>query len=116
MLDFDGYVVGNVWKFAVKCFDKVHCMTNSIKEVRVSEGNMLCPGGELLSNIREHHFAIYNAKHSFVYGHDRTMATEVLAAATCLGRPNDFVSTAGNNQVSVFLERRHSRAVGSLKR
>src|ERR1700690_3917700 len=82
VLNFDGYVISELREFAVECFHEWKRVANAIKEIRIAERNVLRARDHLLADIREHDFAVYNAKHSIVNRHNRTMAAKVFATAT----------------------------------
>src|SRR5271168_1517435 len=111
MLDFYGYVVGHVGKLAVKFFDKLLCVTNAIKKVRVAERNVLSTRGDLLANVLNHNVATNDSKNAFVNGDDGAMAAKVFAAAARFRRAHKAESTAGFDKMSVLADGRHIRAV-----
>ena len=90
-------------------------MTDTIEEVRIAKGDVLSAGGNLLADIREHDFAIDDAKDAVVYRNDRAMAAKMLAAAARFGVTREAMLSAGQNQMRIGTEWRQTVAIGSLK-
>src|SRR6202008_2162345 len=115
VFDFDGYVVGEPGKFAVQGFDKGNGVACAIKEIGITEGNVLGPSRNLLANIRENDVAINDTKNAVVYRNDRAMAAEMLAAAARFGIPDGAVFTRRQNEMRVGTKRRKIGTVRSEK-
>src|SRR5215475_2914905 len=85
MLNLDGDVVRDAWKFTMEFVNQFQCVTNPVKEVRIAKGNMLRDRRNLLADISHHHVATHDAKDPLVDRHDRAMPAKMLAAATRFG-------------------------------
>ena len=81
MLDFYGGVVSHIWILVVKFLDELQRMTDAVKKIRITKGNVLCASGYLPPNVLHHNVAADDAKHAFVNRDDRAMAAKVFAAA-----------------------------------
>jgi hypothetical protein len=79
-------------------------VAHTIKEIRVAERDVLRTGGDLLANIREHNFAINDAKDAFVHRHNGAMAAKMLATAAGFGVTRDAMLAVGQNQMCVGSE------------
>ena len=111
VLDLNGHVVRYGRKFPMKRPDKIHRVTNAIKEIRITEGNMLRAGGHLAANVFEHHVAANNSKDPFVDGNDGAVAAKMLATAARFCRTNDAKAISGNDEMRVLLYRGHSGSI-----
>src|SRR4029077_17256901 len=111
VLDLDCHVVRHARKFPVKCFREFHRVTNAVKEIRIAKGDMLRPRGHLAADVLHHYVATDDSKHSLVNGHDRAMPAKMFAPAARLRRTNDPEASARNDEMRVFLHRRHSRTI-----
>jgi len=73
VFDLDGHVVRQGRKFPMKCLREFHRVTNAVKEIGITEGDVLRPGGHLAADIFHHHVAADDSKHSLVNRHDWAM-------------------------------------------
>ena len=108
VLDLDGHVVGDFGKFAVKRFDKLHRVADAVEKIRIAKRNVLRARRHLAANIFKHDIAADDSKDAFVHRHNRTMPAKMLAAAAGFRRTDDAVAIAGNDEVRILLDRRHS--------
>ncbi len=115
MLDLDGHVVGDVRKFAVERFYKLHRVPDSVEKIRIAKRNVLRAGRYLLANIRKHDLAVHNAKNALVHRDNRTVPAKMLATTAGFRRSDHSITIARNNQVSIFLELGHSGTIRHLK-
>src|SRR5208283_275320 len=115
MLDLDRYVVAKLREFAMQGFHQRYRVAHTIKEVRVAKGEVLRAGSNLLTDVREHNFAIDNPKDAVVDRHNRAVAAKMLAAAARFGVTGDTMLSTWQNQMRVGPERRQAVAVGHLK-
>src|SRR4029077_2234835 len=108
MFDLDGHVVCHGRKFTVKRSDELQSVTNTIKEIWIAEGNVLRANSNLPANIFKNHVLADDSKDSLVDWHDRAMPAKMFATAARFRRTDNSVAFAGNNEMRVFLDRRHS--------
>src|ERR1700730_136678 len=115
MLYFYGDVIGHAREFAVKFFDERNGVTYAIKKVRVTKRNMLRTSGYLTANVLKHDFSRHDPENAVIHRHDRAMAAQMLASAAGFRRADNAITVARNNEMSVFLQGRHSRTIRNLK-
>src|ERR1700693_124962 len=104
VLDFYGHVVSHVGKFMVKFFDEWNGVAYTIKKVRIAERNMLRTRANLAAYILEYNFSWHDPENAVIYRYDRAVAAQMLASAACFRGPNNTVTIARNNEMSVFLQ------------
>src|ERR1700731_3710333 len=115
MFDLDGHVVGDSRKLAMKRLNQLHGMPYPIKKIRITKRNMLRPSRHLLPNIRQHHVALHNPKHTVVNRHNRAMPAKMLASPASLSRSHNSVPATRQNKMRILSNRRESRPIRHLK-
>src|SRR5579864_389103 len=115
VLDFYGYVVGHIRKFAVESFDEFDGMANAVEEIGIAKRNVLRASSHLATNIFKNNVAADDAKHAFVNGHNRTVAAKMFAAAAGFGGANDAIAVTGNDEVSVLFHQGQTCTVRHFK-
>src|ERR1700722_7286241 len=109
MLDLDGRVVGDLRELRLELFHNAHRMRWTVPEIGIAEGDVSGSERDLLPNIVEYHVALNHTKLALIYGHDRTVAAEMFAAAAgfCIGDylPADFCVRCRNIAAGGFDER-----------
>src|SRR6266403_1394715 len=91
-------------------------MADAVEKVRSTEGDMLRASGNLAPNVLENDSASNNAEDAFVDWNDRTMPAKVLAAATGFSGTDNAIACAGDYEMRILFQRRHTHAVRNLKR
>src|SRR5205085_7613493 len=81
MLDFDGHVVGQLWKSPVEGFDDAHGVARSVEKVRIAKRDVARPGADLLCDVLQHHLRLDDAEYTLVHRWNGAVAAQVLAAA-----------------------------------
>ena len=104
VLDLNGNVVGEVRKFLVKPFDKRDAVTDSVEKVRIAKGDMFCTIFDLIPNVLEHDFSLYDSEFTLVDRDNGTVPAHVLAAASGLGIANRFPGWPVHLEFGVFGE------------
>src|ERR1041384_6544533 len=89
MFNLNGHIVGQLWKFRMQCLHQGDGMPDTVKKIRIAEGDVLSPGRDLLSDILQDHVTLHNAKTSLIDRHNRAMAAQVLTATARLGVARD---------------------------
>ena len=80
MLYLDGDVVCVVRKLSIKRFDQRNGMAWTVEKIRVTKGDVLGSSLNLLTNVSQHYFWLYNEKTASVYWNYRAMTAKMLAA------------------------------------
>src|SRR5882724_8838954 len=111
MLDLDRYVVGELREFPVEFPNEFHGVAYAVEEVRIAERDMLRTGSRLTANVLENNIATDDSKSTFVHRYNRAVPAKMFAAPAGFGRTHDAIAIARNNQMRVFLDRRHARTV-----
>src|SRR5216684_1555409 len=115
MLNLDGHIVSNAGKLGVKRLHQLHRVPYPIKKVRIAKRNVLRTRRHLLPNIRQHHLALHNAKHTVVDRHNRAMPAKMLAPPASFRRPHHAIPVTRHHQVRILSNRRQSRPIRHLK-
>src|SRR5260370_18110796 len=99
MLDLDCHVVGELGEPAVQQADHGERMSGAVEEIRVAEGDVLCPAGHLLGDVVDHHVRLNHAEPAALDRYDRTVAEQELASPRLLGVPPSALSPPDTHPV-----------------
>src|SRR5712671_2847157 len=102
MLDLNGYVVAEIWKFAMHGLDNRQRMRRSVEEIRIAECDVPRARRHLLPDVRKHYVAFHHAKRTVKHRHDRTVPAKVLAAARRLGRTCNALLASRHDNARIF--------------
>ena len=85
VLDFDCDVVCHARKAFVQASNDCHPVARTVKEIRVSEGDVFRACLDLLCDILDDNVALHDSKRTVIHRHHRTMPAAVLASGFFLG-------------------------------
>src|SRR5438105_15732264 len=114
MLNLDRNVITQRTKPPVQCFQNPARMSRPVKEIRITERDVLGARIHLCRNVLEHDLRLNHTKRPVVNRNNRAMSAAMLAATTRLGIPGDAL-TIDSHQLTVLAQWRQRRAIRSEK-
>src|SRR5271154_4934001 len=90
VLNLDGRVVSDQWKFGVKRLDNGDRVLWAVEEIRITEGHVSRARDDLLTDVFDHNLSPDDTKSPVVDGRDGTMPADVLAASAGFGVGDQF--------------------------
>src|SRR5260370_40351945 len=90
-------------------------MAAAFEKVWVADRDVLRARNNPLADIGQNNFAIHHTENPLVNRHNRTVTTEMFAAAACLGGSRNPMGALRHHHMGLFLKRRQPRSVRHLK-
>ena len=115
MLDFDGRVVGNLRKLAMKRFDQRNRVADAVEKIGITKGDVLRARKDLPANILKNDFARDDPESAVVNRNDRAMPAEMFAAPGSFGVTGDAVRAIRQMQRGIAIERGEILAIRYLE-
>jgi hypothetical protein len=97
VLDFYRDVVSYVGKLAVKSFDKLGRVANTVEKIRIAERDMLGARGHLVPDVLYNDVAADDSENAFINWDDGAMAAKMFAAAAGFRRAHKAEAAAGDD-------------------